>query len=157
KPTLLLLRHLARAGAQASLLVIGTYRDTELGRAHPLADMLADLRRDTDTERVALRGLDSDEVVAFLTAASGQPLDAGGMELARRVHAETEGNPFFLSQVFNHLAATGAMVREDGRWVAGARADAIGIPEGVREVVGRRLATLSNTANDTLTLAAVVG
>ena len=157
KPTLLLLRHLARAEAHTSMLVIGTYRDTELGRAHPLADMLADLRRDTETERVPLHGLDSDEVVAFLAAASGHALDAHGEALARRVHAETEGNPFFLSQVFNHLAATGAMVREDGRWVAGAGVDTIGIPEGVREVVGRRLATLSDAANDTLTLAAVVG
>jgi class 3 adenylate cyclase len=157
KPTLLLLRHLARTDAHFPLLIIGTYRDTELGRAHPLADMLADLRRDTETERVQLHGLDADEVVAFLAAASGHPLDATGEALARRVHTETEGNPFFLSQVFNHLAATGAMVSEDGRWVAGAGVDTIGIPEGVREVVGRRLATLSEEANDTLALAAVVG
>ena len=63
--------------------------------AHPLADVLADLRRDVPTERISLQGLDGDEVAEFLAAAAGQALDADGEILARRVHAETEGNPFF--------------------------------------------------------------
>ena len=157
KPTLLLLRHVARDESRAPLLVVGTYRDTDLGRAHPLADMLADLRRGTYTERIALQGLDRDEVAEFLAAAAGHALDANGERLAGRVHAETEGNPFFLSQVLNHLAETGVVVQHDGQWIRGAAAEAIGIPEGVREVVGRRLAALSEGTNETLTLAAVVG
>ncbi len=157
KPTLLLVRHLARSDAVASLLVVGTYRDTDLGRAHPLADMLADFRREVPTERISLQGLDGDEVAEFLAAAAGHELDADGERLARRVHAETEGNPFFLSQVLNHLAESGVVVQEDGHWVRGPAADAIGIPEGVREVVGRRLGSLSDDTNAVLTVAAVVG
>ena len=157
KPTLLLVRHLARSDAVPSLLVVGTYRDTDLGRAHPLADMLADFRREVPTERISLQGLDGDEVAEFLAAAAGHELDADGERLARRVHAETEGNPFFLSQVLNHLAESGVVVQEDGHWVRGPAADAIGIPEGVREVVGRRLGSLSDDTNAVLTVAAVVG
>jgi class 3 adenylate cyclase/tetratricopeptide (TPR) repeat protein len=157
KPTLLLLRHLARTDERIPLLVVATYRDTDLGRSHPLADMLADFRREVPAERVSLQGLDGDEVAEFLAAASGQELDADGEILARRVHAETEGNPFFLSQVLNHLAESGVVVQEEGRWVRGSAADAIGIPEGVREVVGRRLGSLSDDTNAVLAVAAVVG
>jgi predicted ATPase len=59
KPTLLMLRHLLRSREPTRVLVIGTYRDTELDRSHPLAEMLANLRRDTvEVERLRLRGLD---------------------------------------------------------------------------------------------------
>ncbi|MFL6242708.1 MAG: ATP-binding protein [Acidimicrobiia bacterium] len=157
KPTLLMLRHLVRSTTDASLLVIGTYRDTELDRRHPLAEMLADLRRDDSVERMALRGLDEGEVTAFVEAAADQPLSPEVAELAHDVYAETEGNPFFVGQVLRHLVESGAVVLEDGRWVRGAAADRIGIPEGVREVISRRLATLDDESNDVLAAAAVIG
>ena len=157
KPTLLMLRHLVRSPNGASLLVIGTYRDTELDRRHPLAEMLADLRRDESVERLALRGLDEGEVTAFVEAAADQPLSPEVAELAHAVYAETEGNPFFVGQVLRHLVESGAVVQEDGRWVRTATADRIGIPEGVREVISRRLATLDDESNAVLAVAAVIG
>ena len=156
KPTLLLLRHLLRAEALKGLLVLGTYRDTDLGRSHPLADMLADLRRDPSVERVLLTGLGEAEVAEFV-AATGHEVDDGAIDLARAVHAETEGNPFFVDQVLRHLAETGAIARQQGRWGSGASSDWIGIPEGVREVIGRRLRLLSDESNAILEAAAVVG
>src|SRR5207248_435913 len=134
KPTLLLLRHLTRADFTGALLIVGTYRDTELSRTHPLAEMLADLRRGGDIDRVALRGLDAAEVEEFLSAAAGHSLDSPGAELARLLHDETEGNPFFMGQVLRHLVETGALVEREGRWVPGVAPDEFGIPEGVREV-----------------------
>jgi len=157
KPTLLMLRHLVRAGNDASLLVVGTYRDTELDRRHPLAEMLAQLRRDETVERMALRGLDEGEVTAFVEAAADQPLSPEVGALAHAVYAETEGNPFFVGQVLRHLVESGAVVLEDGRWVRTATADRIGIPEGVREVISRRLATLDDESNAILAVAAVIG
>jgi hypothetical protein len=73
------------------------------------------------------------------------------------VHAETEGNPFFVGEVMRHLVETGAVRRQDDRWVITDPARQVAIPEGVRDVVGRRLARLSKTANTVLSLAAVVG
>ncbi|HEX3667653.1 MAG TPA: AAA family ATPase [Acidimicrobiia bacterium] len=157
KPTLLMLRHLVRSPSDASLLVVGTYRDTELDRRHPLAEMLADLRRDETVERMALRGLDEGEVTAFVEAAADQPLSPEVAALAHTVYAETEGNPFFVGQVLRHLVESGAVVQEDGQWVRTATADRIGIPEGVREVISRRLATLDDESNAVLTVAAVIG
>src|SRR5581483_66617 len=95
KPTLLLLRHVLRSPEPARFLVLGTYRDSELGRGHPLAELLANLRRDGNLERLSLTGLDQSGVVAFMEQAAGHDLGDEGRLLARAVYEETEGNPFF--------------------------------------------------------------
>ena len=61
-PTLLLLRHLARTGDDARLLVLATFRDTEADIPENLAETLADLRRSGDVVRLHLGGLSTDEV-----------------------------------------------------------------------------------------------
>jgi DNA-binding SARP family transcriptional activator len=155
RPTLLLLRHLVRSPAPMRLLVVGTYRDTELGRDHPFGELLADLHRDEAGERLPLSGLDETEVLTVIERAAGHDLDEEERTLARAIHTETEGNPFFVWEVLRHLAETGAVVRQEGRWVA--ERPGLGVPEGVRHVVGRRLSRLSETANEVLNRAAVVG
>ena len=157
KPTLLLLRHVLRSPDPARLLLLGTFRDTELSRTHPLTELLADLRRSSGVERWSLPGLDAAAVSAFLKRAAGHDLDDQGEQLARVVRDETEGNPFFVAEVLRHLTETGAIEQRDGRWITAAAVEEFGIPEGVRDVVGRRLARLSDTANQALTVAAVVG
>jgi class 3 adenylate cyclase/tetratricopeptide (TPR) repeat protein len=165
KPTLLLFKHIVRSAelsgpavpaARPRLLIIGTHRDTEVGRAHPLTDLLADLRRDTGVERMPLRGLDEAGVEAFVTVASGQA-DATAQQVAHAVWAETEGNPFFIGEVLRHLVESHAVFQRDGRWVTAGDGTAIGIPEGVRDVIGRRLSRLPAAANDVLSVAAVIG
>jgi hypothetical protein len=137
--SLLLLAHLVRAPRAAPLLVVGTYRESELSRSHPLAATLGDLRREGLYERVALGGLGRDDVAALVRDRLG---DDGADELAARLHEETAGNPFFVEEVVLHLHEAGA--------------DA-GIPESVREVLGRRLSRLGDDANRVLQAAAVVG
>ena len=156
RPTLLLLRHVVRQRAAERLMVVSTYRDTDLGRGHPLSEALADLRREPEVERVVLRGLDEAEVVEMVSTAAGHELDGEALEFARAVHAETEGNPFFVGQVLRHLSETGAIRIEDGRWVISDRRR-VGIPEGVREVIGKRLSQLGDDTNDVLSVAAVIG
>jgi DNA-binding SARP family transcriptional activator/tetratricopeptide (TPR) repeat protein len=140
KTTLSLLRHVLREAKGARLLIVGTYRDTELARTHPLAATLADLRRDADTHRIALSGLAAADVDAYLEAI-GNTDRALGRELAE----VTSGNPFFLIEVLRHVADAG------GAWEPGT------LPEGVREATGRRLSRLSDATNDALAVAAVVG
>jgi DNA-binding SARP family transcriptional activator len=136
KGSLLLVAHLVRAARPAALLVVGTYRESELSRTHPLAATLGDLRREGLYERVSLSGLGAADVAALVRGRLGSD------ELAATLHEETAGNPFFLEEVVRHL-------REEG-----ARA---GIPESVREVLGRRLSRLSDGANRVLQAAAVAG
>jgi hypothetical protein len=96
-------------------------------------------------------------VAAIVEQASGRALDEAGVALARAVHQETEGNPFFVREVLRHLAESGAVERREGGWAIRLPVDQLGIPEGVREVVGRRLSRLSGDANQALRIAAVVG
>jgi hypothetical protein len=157
KPTLLLLRHVIRSPELNRLMILGTYRDTELGHDHPLTELLADLRRQEGVQRLSLAGLGSSGVVAFLEHASGHALDDDDLLLARAIHEETEGNPFFVREVLRHLGETAALEQRDGHWATRRPVEEVGIPEGVRDVVGRRLTRLSDGANRVLRVAAVAG
>jgi class 3 adenylate cyclase len=157
KPTLLLLRHVIRSSEPARLFVLATYRDTEVSRIHPLAELLADLAGQTGVERISLTGLDSTGVVAYMQRAAGHDLDEEDLRLAHAIHEETEGNAFFVREMLRHLTETGALSWRHGRWFMRLPVEELGIPEGVREVVGRRLSRLSAEANRVLRMAAVAG
>jgi class 3 adenylate cyclase len=149
KPSLLFLQFLARELAGARILVVGTYRDVELSRRHPLSQVLADLAREGFMERISLRGLTESDVGRFIemTASVQAP-----PRLVAAVYEETEGNPFFVSEIVSLLASEG---RLDGGADLGEVV--LTIPQGVREVVGRRLDQLSRECNFTLTAASVIG
>jgi DNA-binding SARP family transcriptional activator len=158
KPTLLLLRHVLRAEVEMRLLVVATYRDTEVDRSHAFAEVLADLRRDVAVERFALAGLDRGAVQHLVETAAGQELDGRALELSDTLHRQTSGNPFFVAEVLRHLAESGAVYQgSDGWWTSDLAVDELGLPEGVRDVVGRRLSRLSAMANQAMTVAAVSG
>lgn len=159
RTTLALLKHVIRVTESSPFLLLGTYRDVELGRRHPFAEVLHGLRRDRTARRVLLRGLSADEVFSFLEAVAGYDLPDTAETFAQALHTETEGNPFFLEEVLAHLMETGRLYQDDeGRWTSDATTiEDLGIPEGVREAVGRRLARLSDEANEALAAASVVG
>jgi predicted ATPase/class 3 adenylate cyclase len=156
-PELLLLKHILRSTMPMNLLVIGTYRDTELSRTHPLTPVLADLRRDVAFERIALRGLDEEGVVDFVAAAAGHELDEIQLALARAISRDTEGSPLFVGEVLRNLMESGAAFRQGERWQVSGDIQNLGIPEGVKEAIGRRLSRLSATTNKILSLASVIG
>ena len=157
RSSLQLLLHLLRADAPAAVLVVATYRDTDVDRSHPLAEALADLRRFRGATRIALTGIDGAGIEALLASAGGHDLDDAAREFAGNLWRETEGNPFFVGEVLRHLIETGGLVQEEGRWVAGATLDQAGLPEGVREVIGRRLGELPDATNTILGVASVLG
>jgi predicted ATPase len=117
---------------------------------------MADVRRLSGVEQLAMTGLSVAEVAELMSQAAGQELDDEGRQLAESLHAETEGNPFFVGEVVRHLVETGTVRRQDDRWVVADRG-AVTVPEGVRDVVGRRLGRLSAEASQVLSVAAVVG
>ncbi len=156
KPTLLLLKHLI-ANPVAGLMVLCTYRDTDVDRSHPLSSTLADFRRMAAVTRIAVSGLADDGVRDLLVRMGGHDLDPAGMAFATLVHRETSGNPFFVGEVLRHLAETGALVEHGGRWTSSLRPEEAGIPEGIREVVGRRLSRLGDEVEQVLRAAAVIG
>ncbi len=149
--SLRLLEFAARELSGSRLLLIGTYRDVELSRRHPLSQTLAELNRERLFERIVLRGLNREDVRRFVEAACGTAPPA---ELVGAVHGQTEGNPFFVTEIVRLLTQEGALTAER---LAAREGWSIRIPEGVREVIGRRLDRLSDRCNQTLAVASVIG
>lgn len=156
--SLQLLRHLVLSANPMAVTVVGTFRESELSRSHPLTGALADLRRVPDIERLDLVGLDDVDIIDLLAAASGQSVADDSVALAHALRRETGGNPFFLVEVIRHLAESGAFIQDDtGRWVLSEDLDALGLPSSVREVVGHRVARLGEATEQALSLGAVMG
>jgi len=149
KPSLLLLQFLAREIRDTRLLLIGTYRDAGLTRQHPLSQALAELTREQLTHRISLRALSQRDVGRFIEITTGR---AAPDVLVAAVHEQTEGNPLFVHEVVRLLATNGRLERPEAvtSW-------SVEIPQGVRDVIGRRLSQLSSECNHVLTVASVLG
>jgi class 3 adenylate cyclase/tetratricopeptide (TPR) repeat protein len=148
-----MLRHVVRFAVGQRLLVLGTYRDVEVGPGHPLAEALGALRRDVEYQRVKLTGLEAKSVGQLLDALAEHDVTGA---IAAAIAAETDGNPFFIKEVLRHLVEEGRFFRgADGKWATDRPIADLGIPEGVREVIDRRLSRLSGDANKLLSAAAL--
>ena len=154
KTTLLLLRHVMRSAGAARFAIVATYRESELDRSHPLPGMLGALRGEHNVTRVSLRGLDVATIGGLVAGMVGRDAPP---QLARFVAESTEGNPFFATEMLRHLKETGAIGQLAGPEGRGMEISRLGLPEGVKEVVGRRLSRLSETCNRVLSVAAVMG
>ncbi len=109
RTTLALLKYVIEESAELRLLLIGTYRDSDLSRDHPLAAALADLRRERRIERLGLPGLDESEVLSLVLEAGGGEADETARRLSGEITVETGGNPFFVGEMVRHLAESGVI------------------------------------------------
>src|SRR6185312_5175962 len=152
-PSLRLLEFLAPEVADSRMLLVGTYRATELSRQHPLSDALGGLARVPHATRLHLTGLSPDEARAFIAVAAGTTPPAW---LATSLQAQTEGNPLFLREIVRFLQQQGVFGAARSVPLAALPAS-IRIPEGVKEVIGRRLNLLSPICNEVMAIASVIG
>jgi len=148
--TIAMLRHVARFLPGQRTLMLGAYRDVELDRQHPLADALAALRREAEYDRILVKGLDEGDVRRLLTDIAEHDVPDA---FVQAITAETDGNPFFIREVLIHLADEGKIYQQDGRWTSKVSIAEMGIPEGVRQVIGRRLSRLPENSNRLLSAA----
>jgi DNA-binding winged helix-turn-helix (wHTH) protein/tetratricopeptide (TPR) repeat protein len=153
EPSLLLLQHLANSVSAIPALLIGTYREIELERRRPFARALENFLRRT-AARIPLRRLPISGVGAMLRALSEQTPAAS---LTKIIFDKAEGNPFFVEELFRHLAEEGKLFDEEGAWRQGVRADEVQVPESVRRVIERRFERLGEETRSVLTTAAVIG
>jgi class 3 adenylate cyclase/tetratricopeptide (TPR) repeat protein len=158
KASLQLLCHVIVAEQPMRLLVLGVYRDSELSRSHPLVETLAALHRRDGVSRLELTGLDDLGVISLMEAAAGHTLDDAAVSLAHALYRETDGNPFFVSEVLRHLSETGVLYQDTtGRWVAQNTLEQLVLPDSVRVVIGARVGRLGQDAERVLSVAAVIG
>ena len=152
--TLLLLHHLAPLLGQLPVLVLGTYRDVELDVNRPFAATLEALNRKRLAQRLNLQRLPAESAAGMLAALGGaSPPEA----LVAGIYRETEGNPFFVEEVYQHLEDEGVLHRDDGTWRPEIDLAELDVPEGVRLVIGRRLERVSADSRKVLMFGAVVG
>jgi class 3 adenylate cyclase/tetratricopeptide (TPR) repeat protein len=136
----------------SAMLVVGTYRDTELSRQHPLFDTLAELARSAVFHRIELAGLSGRETEQLMAAACGGAASPG---FVSALHERTEGHPLFLEETLRLMMEGRApqalgSIGDDSRLLSK-------IPTGVREVIGKRLNRLSVSAGRLLAIAACIG
>lgn len=148
-----LLRHLGRSLSASRLLVVATYRDKEVDRTHPLSGVLADLRRCPSFSRIRLVGLDAADVERMLGQIAPPRVARG---LCEQVRVQTDGNPLFVEEVIRHLFEVGlARAQETGTPAPDPLLASL--PDGLRDVIGRRLSRLSTECHRVLAVAAVIG
>lgn len=147
EPSLLLLRFLARELGNGRIMVVGAYRNVDPTVRDPLSATLAEVTREPVTRRIELVGLDESEVAEYISRTASRTPDHSVVEA---VHAETDGNPFFVGEV------TRVLLREGTLEAAGAPARRR-VPQSVSDVIGRRLGRLSDDCRRLLTFASVLG
>jgi DNA-binding SARP family transcriptional activator/tetratricopeptide (TPR) repeat protein len=142
-PSLDLLDLLAEQVATSTLLVVATARET--GTNERLDASLSRLAGRSSATRLALEGLSEAALTDLTTRRLGS---SPGDEVVQALHARTGGNPLFATELLQ-LAAPGGDA-------AAARVLAE-VPRTLREVIGRRLQSLSPECRDVLAAAAVIG
>ena len=147
--TALLLGHLLRDVEAARLFVLGTFREGVDVRCPELPALLGQLAREPSFERIDLGGLDSAET-GDLVASYAERRASDSFVL--RLCEGTEGNPFFVKETMRSLAEAVAAGDDLEHALAG-----LTVPAGVKELVESRLARVSGTAQQVLTVASVVG
>ena len=127
--TMLLLGHILRRATVVPLLIVGTYRTTEVSDEHPLRSL-------PDGESVEVMRLGAEETAQIVAEL------APGSDVARRIYDETDGNPLFILETLRSLLQEG---------------DLTAIPGGIGEVIDRRLRRLSRDASTVIGIGAVIG
>jgi len=146
--TLELLRFVVQQSATQPILFLGTYRDAQLSRKHPLSETLAALARVRNFRRIPVRGLNRADVALIINSVGDLSVAPA---VVQEIHLRTEGNPFFVFEVVRD------MERETNEHRSTFDAVGFRIPEGVSEAIGIRLNTLSEECNEILRTAAIIG
>ncbi|CAN95609.1 Protein kinase [Sorangium cellulosum So ce56] len=158
--SLLLLEHLASLAGDAHLLLIGAYRDNEVGPAHPLRLTLTEVRkRGAAVSELVLTPLSAAHVGALVAETVHAP-EARVEPLSRLVYEKTGGNPFFVLQFLIALHQEGLITfdADEGawRWDIAAIRDK-GFTDNVVELMVGKLERLPVATRDALKLAACLG
>jgi diguanylate cyclase (GGDEF)-like protein len=153
--TLALMAYLLASPDVEALLLIGAYRNNEVGPAHPLTGALEKIRRsEVCLSEVVLGPLPPASLTQFVADTVRQSAEAVA-PLAQLVHGKTEGNPFFAIHFLTMLHTEGLLFSSDGSWQWDL--DAIrrqGFTDNVVDLMLGRLNRLPAPTRNALTLAA---
>lgn len=151
--SLLLLRHMVRSTREAAICIVITHRNDVPEWSSEFRDLVESLRREHTPTRIALHRLSDDDVRDMIEEWTGQD---SPLSLIRLVTRHTEGNPLFVVEMLKHLDEIGALSPGQERHGSLTLAE-VGLPEGIRQLIGRRLERLGLITRRLLTIGAVMG
>ncbi|MGH2442190.1 MAG: ATP-binding protein [Chloroflexota bacterium] len=152
--SLKLLQHLTRYTRGSRVLLLGTYRNVEVHRHHPLETAVLDLSREMLVQEVEVRRLDRDGTAGLMAEVMGENEDLE--DLVDLIHRRTEGNAFFIQEVMRTLVERGDVFRKDGRWERRA-ISVMEVPKSIRSAIGQRISHLDERSQEILHEASVLG
>ena len=160
--TLELLGYAMRRRGNARLLIVGTFRSTEMGgRDSALKRVVQDLHGRGQGEDLQLELLNEGQIAAYLNTRLGQdkqpvPPVSG---LTQLVHTRTGGNPLFMVAMIEHLVREGNIEAVEGQWQLRQDLKVLesGVPETLRQMIGRQVESLTPAERQVLEVASVVG
>jgi predicted ATPase len=151
------LAYMAQRHMPARLLVLGTYRPVEVVlQGHPLRGLVQELRGRGQAVELQLECLSARDLAAYVAGRLGGPV---ATSLARVVHARTEGNALFLVNIVEHLVQQELVIQRAGEWTLRPEAAAAvtSLPEGLQQLLLRRVEELKPEVRQMLEAASVVG
>jgi tetratricopeptide (TPR) repeat protein len=159
KDSIDLLHYLARALARSSdkhpVLLVGAIRTEQAKRSRALTTLALNLESRRMAEKIELRPLAADDIRALIAAWLG--VERVSDEFAHLLHRRSDGNPFIAHEYVLALIAQGDVYRDkDGNLGRGAIKD-LKIPDSLQMAVEKRLAALSDTAQEVLREASALG
>lgn len=162
-----LLWALAARRETACLMIVGTYRPVDaIVDQHPIVRMKQELTGKKQCVEIALDGLDTQAVDAYLALSfAGHRLPA---DFARRLQAQTSGNPLFLLNALADFERRGWLSRppsegsakgDEGAWTCSVDLDTLdaAVPDGTRELISFRLDHLPPATQEILEAASIAG
>ncbi len=152
------LQYIVRRLGATPTLIVGSYRTTDVDRAHPLTRMLEGFRGDRRFALLSLGPFSPSDHRQFVETLVGAGRLSEG--LVKRLFDGTEGNPFFTKELVRSLVDSGGIATDDtGEWrlsgEAGLSAEAL--PATIQQVVEKRIERLPDEQRDVLSVAAVIG
>lgn len=148
QPTVKLLRHLARSQLRMNLMVLATCRSEETASSRPFVDVLEQMRQLRRLDRHRLAGLTRDETEALVRGR----IELATADFSPELWAQTDGNPLFIEEVLRSLGDRESDEPPSARMLA-----EMGVPDGVKSMIVRRLRSMPDEAADALGTAAAIG
>ncbi|MEO8217945.1 MAG: BREX system ATP-binding domain-containing protein, partial [Acidobacteriota bacterium] len=152
------LQYVVRRLGPTPTLIIGTYRQTEIDKRHPLTKLLDSFADDPRSLQIALGPFSGSEHRRFIESIVGSSELAAG--LAERLFEATEANPFFTRELLRSLIDSGGIARSDtGEWtLSGEMAiSSDALPATIQQTVEKRIERLPDDMREILSIASVIG
>jgi DNA-binding SARP family transcriptional activator len=146
-----MLRHVERAVRDVAVTFVITYRDTPADQMAGFGELFADIRHERDVTRIELDGMSEEEISALLESERRGPAPD---ELVSVVRRRTGGNPLYARELTRDLLTRHG---DDGAWPTLDELAAWPVPDGIRQLVARRLAVLKEADRTLLARASTLG